>query len=219
MMFDLAYFSTALQLIFKATWNTVWIAILASVVAVLLGFGLEMLRRVNRTLSRWIGFLIDFIRSTPILVHIYFFYFVLPEYGITLSAEVIGIFSLGFYYSSYLAEVFKAGINAVPAGQTEAAVSLGLTQFDMLTRVVLPQMLRQVAAPVGNYFVSLLKATPYLAVIAVPEVLGIALELGSDNFRYAEPMVAAELIFLALAIIVAQLVRVMEIRMARSVRR
>jgi len=129
------------------------------------------------------------------------------------------VLALGFYFSSYLAEVFKAGINAVAPGQAEAAWSLGLSPFDVLARVVLPQMLRHIAAPLGNYFVSLLKTTPYLAVIAVPEILGIALELGSDNFRYVEPMLAAEVIFLLLAIVVAQGVRLLEIRMARSVRR
>lgn len=218
-MFDPAYFLTALRVIVRAAGNTVWIAIVSSAVALILGFALEMLRRSCRPLRRPVNFVVDFIRSTPVLVHIYFFYFVLPSWGVTIPATVIGVLALGVYYSSYLAEVFKAGIDAVPAGQAEAALCLGLSQVDVLVTVILPQMLRHVAAPVGNYFVSLLKATPYLAVIAVPEILGTALELGSDSFRYAEPMVAAEVIFLVLAMAIAYLVRLLETRMMRSVRR
>lgn len=218
-MFDLGYLATAFHVILRSVGTTVWIAIAASVIAAALGFGFEMIRRSGKTLGKVMGFVIDFIRSTPILVHIYFFYFVLPGWGVTLPALFIGVFALGLYYASYLSEVFKAGIDAVPRGQSEAALCLGLSSFDVLTRVIMPQMLRQVAAPVGNYFVSLLKATPYLAIIAVPEILGSALELGSDSFRYAEPMVAAEVVFLVLAIAVAQLVRVFEVRLMRSMRR
>jgi polar amino acid transport system permease protein len=218
-MFDLGYLATAFHVILRSVGTTLWIALVASVVAALLGFGFEMVRRSGKKLGASMGFVIDFIRSTPILVHIYFFYFVLPGWGVTLPAKFIGVFALGVYYASYLSEVFKAGIDAVPRGQTEAGLCLGLSQFDVLTRVIMPQMLRQVAAPVGNYFVSLLKATPYLAVIAVPEILGSALELGSDSFRYAEPMVAAEVVFLVLAIAVAQLVRAFEVRLMRSTRR
>jgi polar amino acid transport system permease protein len=218
-MFDPAYFLTALRVILRSAGNTLWIAVVSSVVAAGLGFLLEMIRRSSPSLRRPVTFVVDFIRSTPVLVHIYFFYFVLPSWGVTLPATVIGVFGLGLYSSSYLAEVFKAGIDAVPVGQGEAAVSLGLSDFDVLARVILPQMLMHVAAPLGNYFVSLLKATPYLAIIAVPEILGTALELGSDSFRYAEPMVAAEVIFLVLAIAIAYLVRLLELRMMRSVRR
>lgn len=218
-MFDPAYFLTALHVILRATGNTIGIALLSSVIALVLGFALEMLRRSCAPLRRPVNFLVDFIRSTPILVHIYFFYFVLPSWGLTIPATTIGVFALGVYYSSYLSEVFKAGIDAVPTGQGEAALCLGLSHFDMLVHVILPQMARHVAAPVGNYFVSLLKATPYLAIVAVPEILGTALDLGSDSFRYAEPMVAAELVFLVLAIVIAWLVRMLETRMMRSLRR
>ncbi|WP_094855792.1 ectoine/hydroxyectoine ABC transporter permease subunit EhuD [Bordetella genomosp. 10] len=218
-MFDYKFLLDSFPVILKALGTTLWVTVLANVAAAAGGLALELLRRTNRPLGVVIRFIIDFIRSTPILVQIYFFYFVLPQYGVTLPALFIGVFSLGLYYASYLAEVFKAGIDAVPRGQTEAAVSLGLSRADTLLRVIMPQMLRQIAAPMGNYFVSLLKATPYLAVIAVPEMLGMALELGSDSFRFAEPMVATEIIFLVLAVAIAQLVRLLELRMLRSAHR
>ena len=218
-MFDRQFLLDAFPVILASLGTTLWVTIASCAVAVLLGLVLELARRYSGPCHFIFRFITDFIRSTPILVQIYFFYFVLPQFGVTLPALVIGVFALGLYYSAYLAEVFKAGIDAIPIGQTEAAQSLGLSWMDQIVRVIMPQMLRMIAAPMGNYFVSLLKATPYLAVIAVPEMLGAALELGSDSFRYAEPMVATEIIFLVLAICIAQMVRWVEVRMMRSAKR
>lgn len=218
-MFDRQFLLDAFPVILASLGTTLWVTVASCAVAVLLGLVLELARRYSGPCHFIFRFITDFIRSTPILVQIYFFYFVLPQFGVTLPALVIGVFALGLYYSAYLAEVFKAGIDAIPVGQTEAAQSLGLSWLDQIVRVIMPQMLRMIAAPMGNYFVSLLKATPYLAVIAVPEMLGAALELGSDSFRYAEPMVATEIIFLVLAICIAQMVRWVEVRMMRSAKR
>jgi polar amino acid transport system permease protein len=161
---------------------------------------------------------IDLIRSTPILVQLYFLYFVLPFYGLTLPALVVGVLGISLYYSGYLAEVFKAGIDAIPRGQIEAAKALGLSRLHIVAFILAPQMARNIAAPWGNYFVSILKATPYLAIIAVPEMLGQAFDIASDTFRYAEPMVVAGVIFLALALAIAQLVKRVEARLLESPR-
>lgn len=218
-MFDFSFMLSTVPIIFKAMGTTIWVAVIANIGAALLGFTFEIARRSGRSLGLVMRFLIDFIRSTPILVQIYFFYFVLPQYGVTLPALVIGVFTLSLYYSGYLAEVFKAGIDGIPRGQFEAAQSLGLGGWDTIFRIVLPQMLRAVAAPMGNYFVSLLKATPYLAVISVPEMLGTALDIGSQTFRYPEPMIAVGIIFLILALIIAQAVRWLELRLLASLKR
>jgi hypothetical protein len=114
-----------------------------------------------------------------LLAWLYFLYFVLPFYGIRLGSMTVGVLGLSLYYSGYLAEVFKAGIDAIPKGQSEAARALSLSRRDALIYVIAPQMLRNIAAPLGNYFVSILKATPYLAVLAVPEMLGRAFDIAS----------------------------------------
>lgn len=213
MKFDIDFAISVVPLILQGLGMTIWIAVAASLCAAVLGFVLEILRRSNRWLGYVMRFLIDVIRSTPVLVQLYFIYFVLPFYGVTLPAVAAGIFGLSIYYSGYLAEVFKGGIDSIDSGQFEAGRALGLTRRDVIVSVILPQMLRNVAAPMGNYFVSALKATPYLAVIAVPEMLGIALEVGANSFRYAEPMVAVGIIFLILALGVNYLVRLMERRL------
>ncbi|MCG8509456.1 MAG: amino acid ABC transporter permease [Rhodospirillales bacterium] len=219
MNFDPALAISSIPTILKAFWITIAIAVVSCLGAAVLGFTLEILRRSGRVMGYLMRFVIDFIRSTPILVQLYFLFFVLPFYGITLPSLFVGVFGLSVYYSGYLAEVFKAGIDSIPKGQPEAAKALGLHPLDNVIFVITPQMLRNIAAPMGNYFVSVLKATPYLAVIAVPEMLGSALDIGSDTFRYAEPILVVGIIFLALAVTIAQLVKAMETRLHASSKR
>ncbi|HTK02795.1 MAG TPA: amino acid ABC transporter permease [Bordetella sp.] len=213
MKFDPDFALSVIPLILSGLGATLWAAVVASICAAALGFVLEMLRRSNRVLGYVLRFVIDVIRSTPVLVQLYFIYFVLPVTGLTLPAMTSGIIGLSIYYSGYLAEVFKGGIDSVDTGQFEAGKALGLNRFDLMWYVIAPQMLRNVAAPMGNYFISALKATPYLAVISVPEMLGLALEVGSNSFRYAEPVVVVGVIFLILAVAIGQLVRVLEARL------
>jgi len=211
--FDPDFALSVTPLILTGLGTTLWIAVAASLCAAVLGFIFEILRRSNRWLGYVMRFVIDVIRSTPVLVQLYFIYFVLPFYGLTLPAIASGVLGLSIYYSGYLAEVFKGGIDSIDTGQFEAGKALGLRRRDVIVSVILPQMLRNVAAPMGNYFVSALKATPYLAVIAVPEMLGIAMEVGSNSFRYAEPMVAVGVIFLTLALCISYVVRLLERRL------
>jgi polar amino acid transport system permease protein len=208
-----------LPILLAAIWTTVWISIAGSIGAATLGLTWELLRRSNGILRHVVQFVVDAIRSVPILAQLYFLFYVLPMYGISLSAYAVGIMGLSIYYPSYLAEVFRAGIDSIDRGQFEAARSLGLGRVITLTHIVIPQMLRHVAAPMGNNFVSLLKATPYLGVLAVPEMLGAALEVASDTFRYTEPMIVLGILFLGLALTIAWLVRVLEARLQRPMRR
>jgi polar amino acid transport system permease protein len=217
--FDPDFALSVVPVILSGLGATLWAAVIASIGAAVLGFVLEMLRRSNRVLGYAMRFLIDVIRSTPVLVQLYFIYFVLPVTGLTLPAMTSGIIGLSIYYSGYLAEVFKGGIESIDTGQFEAGKALGLSRFDVMAFVIAPQMLRNVAAPMGNYFISALKATPYLAVISVPEMLGLALEVGSNSFRYAEPVVVVGAIFLILAVAIGQLVRVLEVRLLASSKR
>ena len=219
MNFDLQFAISTIPLILSALFTTVWVTIVSSIGASILGFAWEILRRLNRPLSYLMRFVIDAIRATPLLVQIYFLYFVLPYYNVTLPALVVGVLALSVYYSGYLAEVFKAGIDAIDPGQFEAAKVVGIGRVATIFLVILPQMLRNIAAPMGNYFISLLKATPYLAVIAVPEMFGSALDIASETFRYAEPVLVAGLIFLALAVAIAQAVKVLEQRLLASSKR
>ena len=216
MGFDLAFALSCVPTILGSVGTTLLVAFVSCLGASVIGFLFEMARRGGGVAGLATGFVIDFIRSTPVLAWLYFLYFVLPFYGIRLGAMSVGIIGLSLYYSGYLAEVFKAGIDAIPKGQPEAARALSLGWRDTVFYVIAPQMLRNIAAPLGNYFVSILKATPYLAVLAVPEMLGRAFDIASETYRYAEPLTVAGLIFLALALVISQGVKRLERRLLAS---
>ena len=218
MGFDPAFALSTVPTILGAVGTTLLVAASSCLGASALGFGFEMVRRGGGGAGLITRFLIDFIRSTPVLAWLYFLYFVLPFYGIRLGAMSVGIIGLSLYFSGYLAEVFKAGIDAIPKGQQEAAKALSLGHLDTIVFVIAPQMLRNIAAPMGNYFVSILKATPYLAVLAVPEMLGRAFDIASETYRYAEPLTVAGLLFLALALVISQAVKRLELRLLRNSR-
>ncbi|CAG1013062.1 MAG: amino acid ABC transporter permease [Rhizobiaceae bacterium] len=210
MGFDLAFAASSLPTILGAIGTTLTVALVSCIGAAAIGFLFEMVRRAGGIAGLTVGFVIDFIRSTPVLAWLYFLYFVLPFYGVRLGSMTVGVMGLSLYYSGYLAEVFKAGIDAIPKGQPEAARALSLRRRDAVIYVIVPQMLRNIAAPLGNYFVSILKATPYLAVLAVPEMLGRAFDIASETYRYAEPLSVAAFIFLALALVISQGVKQLE---------
>jgi polar amino acid transport system permease protein len=219
MGFDLGFALSTVPAILSAIGMTLLVAVASCLGAAAVGFGLEITRRAGGGAGLLVRFLIDFIRATPVLVWLYCLYFILPYYGLRLGALTVGILGLSLYFSGYLAEVFKAGIDAIHKGQSEAARALGLGRFDTVFFVIAPQMLKNIAAPMGNYFVSILKATPYLAVLAVPEMLGQAFDIASETYRYAEPLTVAGIIFLALALIISFGIKRLERRlMAPTVR-
>ncbi|ESY90519.1 ectoine/hydroxyectoine ABC transporter permease subunit EhuD [Mesorhizobium sp. LNHC209A00] len=213
MSFDFAFALKIVPVVLEGVGNTILVASLSFAGATMLGFFWEMLRRSHWLVRPIVQFVIDAIRSTPALVQIYFLFFVLPYYGVVLPAMFVGVFGISFYYSGYISEVFKAGIDAVPLGQSEAAQSLGLGWVDTVIFVIAPQMLRNIAAPLGAYSISILKTTPLLAVIAVPEMLGSAFDVASETYRYAEPMLVVGVLFLILALIAVALVTRLERRL------
>ncbi|NGO53891.1 ectoine/hydroxyectoine ABC transporter permease subunit EhuD [Allomesorhizobium camelthorni] len=213
MKFDFAFAMEIFPQVLQGIGNTILVAIASFIGASVLGFIWEILRRSSRFVRPVAQLWIDAIRSTPVLVQLYFLFFVLPHYGIVLPAMLTGVLGISVYFSGYIAEVFKAGIDAIPRGQSEAASSLGLSRPDTIGYIIMPQMLRNIAAPLGAYSVSILKSTPYLAVLAVPEMLGSAFDVASETYRYAEPMVVAGILFLALAMIGVALVTRLERRL------
>ncbi|WOH80341.1 amino acid ABC transporter permease [Bradyrhizobium sp. BEA-2-5] len=213
MNFNISFAIEIIPRVLEGIGNTAIIAMISFAGAAALGLTWELLRRSHPAPRPIVQFVIDAIRSTPALVQIYFLFFVLPYYGITLPPLLVGSLALSFYYSGYMAEVFKAGIDAVPVGQSEAAQSLGLSWSDTIGFVILPQMLRNVAAPLGAYSISILKSTPLLAVISVPEMLGSALDVASDTYRYAEPMFVAGILFLAMSLVAVFCISQLELRL------
>ena len=195
---------------------TLGITLAAGVIAVLLGLVLALGRRSDNTwVSRPTFWLIEFIRSTPIPIQLFFVYFGLASAGIRLSALVTGIFVLGVHYACYMAEVYRAGIDAIPKGQWEACTALSLSPQRTWRAVVLPQVIRRIVPSAGNQIIALFKETPFLIVIGVGEMVYVANQFGSATFRFTEPLTIAGLIFLAASYPTSVLMRKLEARLAQ----
>lgn len=151
-----------------------------------------------------------FIRLTPLVVQLLFAYYLLPQF----SALQIGIAVLGIHYSTYMAEVYRAGIDAVPAGQWEAARALSLPTTRTWRGVVLPQAIRNTIPALGNYAISMFKDTPFLFAITVVEMVTAAQQYGARTFQYLEPITMAGVIFLIASYPTSILIRRLEKRLA-----
>lgn len=164
--------------------------------------------------SRGAFWIVEFVRSTPLLIQLYFLYYVLPQYGIALSPLAIGMLALGVHYSCYTAEVYRAGIEAVPRGQWEAARALSLSRSAIWLRIVLPQAVPPTLPMLGNYLIAMFKDTPLLAAITVMEMLQTAKLLGAESFRYLEPLTITGVVFLIVSLAASYAVRFLETRHA-----
>jgi polar amino acid transport system permease protein len=140
------------------------------------------------------SFYVSLIRGTPLLLQIFFFFFALPQIGIKLSGPVAGIVALSLNYGAYMSEIFRAGIESISKGQQEAAVALGMTQRQMMRRIILPQALRLVVPPTGNEFIAMLKDSALVSTTGfVQEILWRSQKAGRQNFRMLEALVVAAL--------------------------
>ncbi len=195
---------------------TLGITLAAGLLAVVLGLVLALGRRSdNKWISRPTYGLIEFIRSTPVPIQLFFVYFGLPTIGIRLSALVTGILVLGVHYACYMSEVYRAGIEAIPKGQWEACTALSLSPQRTWRAVVLPQVIRRIVPSAGTQIIALFKETPFLIVIGVGEMVYVANQFGSATFRYIEPVTIAGLIFLLASYPTSVLMRRLEARLAQ----
>ncbi|MFW9267705.1 ectoine/hydroxyectoine ABC transporter permease subunit EhuD [Pseudomonas sp. D2-30] len=213
-LFDWSYAAQILPDLLRASLNTVGITLIGFVIAIVLGLFLAIGRRSRRFWLSWPATaVIEFIRSTPLLIQVYFLYYVLPNYGLSLTAMQVGIVGIGLHYACYIAEVYRSGLDAVPRAQWEAVTALNIAPYDAYRNIILPQALRPIVPPLGNYLVAMLKDTPVLSAITVVEIMQQAKNIGSEHFRYLEPITLVGLFFLALSLALAYLVRRLETRM------
>lgn len=182
-------------------------------IALVLGLLLAILRRSRiRSLSLAGGTLIEFVRSTPLLIQIYFLFYVMPQFGVTLTPFLTGVIALGLHYGAYMSEVYRAGIDSVPRGQWEAAAALNLGRRRTFFRIILPQAIPPIVPALGNYLVAMFKDTPLLSTITVLELLYTARDIGAETFRYIEPLTLVGVLFLGVSLVAASGVRLVERR-------
>ncbi|ELS53458.1 ectoine/hydroxyectoine ABC transporter permease subunit EhuD [Streptomyces viridochromogenes] len=193
---------------------TLQILALGSLISFALGLVWALLMRTPTRWVRWpVGAVTEFIRNTPLLVQLFFLFYVLPEWGLTFSALATGVFAIGLHYSTYTMQVYRAGIEAVPAGQWEAATALNLPVTRTWRVVILPQAIRRVVPALGNYVIAMLKDTPILMTITVMEMLGEARLFAQENFQFTEPLTVIGVAFILIAYPASLLVRALERRL------
>lgn len=189
---------------------TLLATVLGFFIAAVVGLLMAVARRsLPKLLAKILGGIAEFIRLTPLVVQLLFVYYMLPQF----TALQIGIAVLGIHYSTYMAEVYRAGIDAVPVGQWEASRALSLSTTRTWRAVILPQAVRRVVPALGNYAVSMFKDTPFLFTITVVEMVTAAQQFGARNFQYLEPLTLAGLIFLIASYPTSVLIRRLERRL------
>ncbi|MCF6525994.1 ectoine/hydroxyectoine ABC transporter permease subunit EhuD [Streptomyces sp. JJ36] len=188
---------------------------LGSLIAFALGLVWALAQRSDKIWISWpVTAVTEFIRNTPLLVQLFFLFYVVPTFGPAMSPLTTGIIGLGLHYSTYTAEVYRAGINGVPVGQWEAATALSLPKTRTWTSVILPQAIRRVVPALGNYVISMLKDSPMIAIIGAFEMFGEARSFSNETFTQ-EAILVVGVAFILIAYPASVLLRALERRLVR----
>ena len=206
-----------MPLLLKGLWLTIAVTILALCLATVLGLVWAILRTsAIRALAAPTRVLVEFVRGIPILVILFYIYFVMPEIGIDLTALQAGVIGLALTYSCYIGETFRAGIEAVDRGQVEAAKSIGMKRPLMMRRVVLPQAFKIVLPPYANNIVMLLKDSSQVSVISVAELTMQGRMPASSTFNNMTVFTLVALLYLCLTIPLNFIMRRVEVSMGKA---
>ncbi|QTX05584.1 ectoine/hydroxyectoine ABC transporter permease subunit EhuD [Agromyces archimandritae] len=190
---------------------TLVVTVLGTAIAAVLGLVVAIVRYVAPApVTAVVTFVMNFIRMTPLIVQLLFAYYLFLQ----VPPLTIGIVVFGIHYATYMAEVYRAGIEGVPAGQWEAATALSLPKRRTWFAVVIPQALRQTIPSLGNYAIAMFKDTPFLLTIGVVEMVQAGLVFGGNHFSYLEPITLCGVIFLLASYPTSLLIRRLEKRLA-----
>ncbi len=190
---------------------TVKVAIGALVVALILGLVIALLRRSHWRIIRFLAAAyVEIMRGTPALAQLFIIYFGLPDLGLHPTPVMAAIAGLGLNGAAYLAEIYRAGIEAIHKGQLEAALSLGLTPRHAMQYIILPQALRIMIPPITNFSIVLIKDTALVSVVAAPEIMFFARNLVTETLQSMQVYLLAGLLYLCMTIPMSRLVAMLE---------
>lgn len=181
-----------LRFLLDGLWVTIQVSVVSIIFSMILGGIAGTVRYSNvPILSRVVGIIVDIIRNLPLLLIIFFTYFALPQIGIKLNIFWAAVAALTIFESAMLSEIFRAGLNAVPIGQTEAGMSSGLTYVQTLTMIVMPQAFKSMLPAILSQLISLIKDTSLAVIISLPELTHNAKIIYGQNTNYVIPMFIA----------------------------
>ena len=181
-----------LRFLLDGLWVTIQVSVVSIIFSMILGGIAGTVRYSNiPILSKVVGIIVDIIRNLPLLLIIFFTYFALPKIGIKLNIFWAAVAALTIFESAMLSEIFRAGLNAVPSGQTEAGMSSGLTYVQTLTMIVMPQAFKSMLPAILSQLISLIKDTSLAVIISLPELTHNAKIIYGQNTNYVIPMFIA----------------------------
>lgn len=198
---------------------TFQVTITSIVLALVIGLftGLGRISR-NRIINLIASTYVEVVRGIPLLVQLFYIYYALGQF-VLVPDLLAAIIAMSFCYGAYMGEVFRAGIDSIDKGQTEASLSLGFNRTQTMFYVILPQALRTILPPVGNEFIALLKDTSLVSILAVSDLLRRGREFASESFMYFETYTMVAIIYLIITLILSKLVGIMEERLGSYDRR
>ena len=162
-------------------------------------------------------FYVSLIRGTPLYLQIFFFFLALPQLGIILTGLFAGVLALGLNYGAYMSEIFRAGLGSVGKGQREAAIALGMTPWQTMKRIVLPQALRFAIPPIGNDFIAMTKDSALVSATGfVHEVMWRATRVGRAQFNNLEALIMAAIFYWVMTIILTYIQSMIKSRLAKG---
>ncbi len=216
MTIDPAVIIGNLPAIGRALLMTLWLWLAALAASTVLGLLVAVARRMGGPwLDLPLGVLVQVVRGVPFLVQIFLLYFGGPAIGIVLEQFTAGLLALSVFGGCYMSEVFRTGFRAVPRGHMEAAACVGLTRWQTLRRITVPEMLVLVLPAGTNIAVALIKETAVLSVISVPELTGVVSGIGSETYAFVEALFTLSLLYWALVELCARAGRLLERRLSR----
>ncbi len=189
-------------LIFTGAFTTLYVSLVSIALASVLAMA-GALARLSKSGPAYAvaTFYISFFRGTPLLLQVYIIYLGLPQLGLTLDPVPSGIIALTLCYGAYMAEIFRAGIQSIPRGQTEAGLSLGLSRPLIMRKIVLPQAIKVIIPPTGNQFIAMLKDSSLISILGVWELMFLARTQGRAEFKHFEMLITAALIYWAISFV------------------
>ncbi|TFB56310.1 amino acid ABC transporter permease [Cryobacterium tagatosivorans] len=218
-MLDFSLVAPFLPFLLTGALVTIEISVLATALGLVLGLIAALARMSPFKPIRWVAdFYVWSIRGTPVLVQLFIVYFGLPQIGIELGAMLAAVLALGANTGAYVAEILRGGILAVPAGQIEAAESLGMSSAKVMRRIILPQAFRLSIPALGNQAVSMLKESSLASLVTVNELMMVSQRFAATNYAYMEFYIVAAVIYLVMTTGMSWILGKIEFRMSVSER-
>ena len=199
---EIGFISTAAPFILQGIGLTLLVSAASITLATLLA-AIGALGRIsgNALINATASFYVSFFRGTPLILQLLFWYLALPQVGVVLDPILCAIFALGMNYGAYMTEIFRAGIQAVPLGQREAAAALGMSSRTAFIRIIAPQAFRIIVPAIGNDFVAMLKDSALASTVSLHEILWRAQNIGAQKFKTLQTFMIAAVVYWVLTIV------------------